>query len=132
MPKFIVFEKLYCLNINNTDQDQIRLQIWIDQTKIPLSKMTFLVGQSFNLDTSFQFDNLVEVGLFDEDNREDENLLRLVRLQLNLFRQTLTIDLNSDKGSYTLFYRIELETTPEILPPPRKGGLPNIQSNPPF
>ena len=124
MPKFIVFEKLYCLNINNTDQDQIRLQIWIDQTKIPLSKMTFLVGQSFNLNTSFQFDNLVEVGLFDEDKREDENLLRLVRLQLNLFRQTLTIDLNSDKGSYTLFYRIELETTPEILPPPPVSPFP--------
>jgi hypothetical protein len=125
MPKFIVFEKLYCLNINNTDQDQIRLQIWVDKTRIPLSKMTFLVGQSFNLDTSFQFDNLVEVGLFDEDNREDENLLRLVRLQLNLFRQTLTIDLNSDKGSYTLFYRIELETTPELLPPPPLSPFPS-------
>lgn len=124
MPKFIVFEKLYCVNIYNTDQDQIRLQIEVDKIRTSLSKMILLPEQSLTLNSSFQFENQVEVGLFDEDKQENENLLGLVRLQLNLFRQTLTIDLNSDKGYYILFYRIELETTPEILPPPPLSPFP--------
>lgn len=118
MPKFILFERLDCVRTNDRDEDELRLEILIDQTQIHSSRMILSSGQSWALNRSYQFENQVEVGLFDEDEQDNEDCLGFINLLLEPVHQTLTAAFDSKQGDYILSYRIELEKLPEYLPPP--------------